>query len=302
MRYRIGVDIGGMSVKLGAVDEDFNVVEKRKIPTVGRSSDDIINDIIAECKSLAEAHPVDAVGIGSAGRIDAPGGRVIRAGNLPFADEPIAAKISAATGFETRLDNDGNCAIIGEHASGACKGMDDAIIITIGTGIGGAMLLNGRVYRGHNGYAGELGHFIIDMNGRKCECGLHGCFEHYASARALIEMTRERVANHPSSILALLSKNGIDGRTAFDAKRQGCPVAEDLLSEYGRILAMGINSLTKIFQPELTVLSGGIANEGTALLDLILPWQIPDANVLTTYLAGDGGLIGAALLGTEYSL
>ncbi|MBE6692031.1 MAG: ROK family protein [Ruminococcaceae bacterium] len=302
MEYRIGVDIGGTSVKLAVVDSDFKVINKLRFPTGEEAtSQGIIDGIIENCRTLMEDYPITAVGIGSAGRVDQKAGTVVVAGNLPFRNEPVVEKVSTALGVPVFIDNDGYTALIGEIAAGVCKGCQDALIITIGTGIGGAILLEGRLIRGRENRAGELGHFIVKMDGIQCECGLKGCFERYASATGLIEQTEEAVKNNPESILALEAKNGINGKTPFDAKEKGCPVATELLSEYGRIFAAGLNSLIHIFQPEVIALSGGVSNQGDNLLDLIKPHLLPNANVKVTTLQSNGGIIGAALLGTEYA-
>ncbi len=302
MNYRIGVDIGGTSVKLAVVDENYKVFDKMRIPT-GKNitADYLINEIIESCRVLMAKYNVVSVGIGSAGQIDPVNGVVIRAGNLPFRNEPVAVKISDSLGIPAFIDNDGTCALIGEKTAGACKGFDDAVIITIGTGIGGAIMMNDRMIRGHNFRAGELGHFVIDRNGEECDCGLHGCFEQYASASALIRQTRAAAEQNPESVLAKLCENGIDGKTAFDAKEQGCPVATAVLDEYGHIIADGINSLVYIFQPQMIVLSGGIANQGESLLNLFRHRLLTDIKVATTSLDGNGGIIGAALLGTDHA-
>jgi len=303
MKYRIGVDIGGTSVKLAAVDGNYNVIDKSRFPTgEGCTSDSIVQSIIEHCRPLIEKYEIEAIGIGSAGRIDSVNGIVITAGNLPFRNEPVVEKVQSALGLPTFIDNDGTCALIGEKTAGACKGYNDSVIITIGTGIGGAILIGDRVVRGHNNRAGELGHFVIDRNGIKCECGLHGCFEQYASASALIDTTIAASAAYPNSILSKLCKeNGIGGKTVFDAKELGCPIAIALLDEYGRILADGLNSLIHIFQPEIIAISGGVSRQGEALLDLIRPHLFPECKVVTSSLLGDGGIIGASLLGTEHA-
>ena len=302
MKYRIGVDIGGMSVKIGVVDQEFNLVEKSRFPTgEGCTSDYIIKEIIDVCRAFAEKYPIESVGIGSPGRVDADNGIVIVAGNLPFRNEPIARKVSQALSLPVFIENDGSCALIGEKAAGACKGCHDAVIITIGTGIGGAIVINDRIVRGAKLGAGELGHFVIDRNGEPCPCGLNGCFEQYASATALIEQTENAVRENPESILASVSREGITGKTVFDAADNGCEIAKSILSEYGHILSDGINSLVHIFQPQMVVISGGIANQGKTLMDLITPHLLHDSVVATTTLNGEGGIIGASLLGTPYS-
>ncbi|HIZ16802.1 MAG TPA: ROK family protein [Firmicutes bacterium] len=303
MNYRIGVDIGGTSIKIGVVDDNFKICEKAAIPTLTEhGSDAIVFDIIDTCKRLAANYPIVGIGIGSAGAIDPVNGMILGAGNLPFKNEPIAARVSKSLGgLPVIIDNDANCALIGEHAAGVCRDFDDVIMLTIGTGIGGAIMIGGKIYRGNNFRAGELGHFTIDIHGEKCECGLYGCYEHYASAKALVKMTLRAAKAAPDSLLANYSKSGLDGKTAFTAAAAGCPIAREVLSEYGRMLSVGINSILKVFRPDIIVLSGSIAREGKTLLDYISPWLLPDAVVKTTLLDGDGGLIGASLLAKPYN-
>lgn len=296
--YRIGVDIGGTSVKLGVVDMDgCRIVEDMKIPTGdGADSDGIIEGIIAACREFGGRYEVASVGIGSAGRVNPSTGYVIRADHLPFKDEPVAGRIEAALGLPVCIDNDANCALIGEHAAGACRDADDALILTIGTGVGGAIMIGGKIYRGHNYRAAEFGHFVVDMFGKTCCCGLAGCFEEYASATALIELTKKYLELFPASVLSVEAEAGLDGSTVFRAVRRGCQSARAILRRYGRTLAVGINSLVNIFQPEVIVLSGGVAVQGDYLLHFVRPHLLPEAVVRTTMLEGRGGLIGAALL------
>lgn len=302
MNYRIGVDIGGTSAKLAVVDSDFNVTDKHGFPT-GKdcTPEDIINGIIANSRTLMAKYKIDAVGIGSPGTVDPERGIVVVAGNLPFRNEPVVEKVAKALGVPTFIENDGSCALIGETAAGASRGCHDAVIITIGTGIGGAIMINDRVVRGFKGGAGELGHFVIDRNGEDCPCGLKGCFEQYASASALVRQTAGMARANPTSILANCAMNGVNGKTVFDAVEKKCPVAKFVLEEYGRILSDGINSLVHIFQPEMFVISGGIAVQGENLLKYIRPNLIHDVAIATSELGGNGGIIGAAILGTEYA-
>ena len=303
MLYRLGIDIGGTGAKLGVVDEEFNIVERATVPTAGETADGIINAIIVCAKGLMAKYPVTEAGIGSAGRVVRETGVVQRAGHLPFSNEPVAGRISEGIGLKAAIDNDANCALIGEKAAGACKGKRDAIILTIGTGIGGAVMINGRIYRGFNNRAGELGHFSMDLNGEVCECGLRGCFELQASATALTALTAEYIEKEPESLLAKIAKEqGIDGKTSFAALASGCPTAKKLLCEYGRRLAMGIDSLAYIFQPEVIVLSGGVSKAGQPLLDLLPQWRVSENPVVISRLHGDAGIIGASLAGSDYTL
>ena len=227
---RLGIDIGGTTVKFGIVDDTFRILEEAAIPTgAERPTEAVVEDIIEAARPLIEKYSPVTVGIGSPGSIDSAAGVVLRAGNLPFRNVPLASSLEEALGLPTYLENDANCALIAEVAAGVCRGCRDALILTIGTGIGGAILIDGRIYHGHNNLAGELGHFVIQHGGRQCACGMKGCFEQYASATALVRQTEEAIAENPGSILARLGAVGVDGRTVFAAVAQNCPVAEKVL-------------------------------------------------------------------------
>lgn len=294
---RLGIDIGGTSVKFGIVDENYNILEQISIPTLAkRSTEALVADIIEAAKPLIRAYNPVSIGIGSPGSIIPQEGLVIRAGNLPFRNVPLARLVEDGLGLPTYLENDANCALIAEVAAGVCRGCQDALIITIGTGIGGSILIGGKIYYGHNFLAGELGHFIIQHNGRPCACGMRGCFEQYASASALVRQTAEAIAANPGSILAQLGSGGVDGRTVFSALEQNCPVAEQVIRDYASYLAAGLNSLTYIFQPQKIALTGGVAGAGDALMSRLQPLLIPRANVSLSTLKGNSGILGAAML------
>lgn len=294
---RLGIDIGGTSVKFGIVDENYNILEQISIPTLAkRSTEALVADIIEATKPLIRAYNPVSIGIGSPGSIIPQEGLVIRAGNLPFRNVPLARLVEDGLGLPTYLENDANCALIAEVAAGVCRGCQDALIITIGTGIGGSILIGGKIYYGHNFLAGELGHFIIQHNGRPCACGMRGCFEQYASASALVRQTAEAIAANPGSILAQLGSGGVDGRTVFSALEQNCPVAEQVIRDYASYLAAGLNSLTYIFQPQKIALTGGVAGAGDALMSRLQPLLIPRANVSLSTLKGNSGILGAAML------
>ncbi|MBQ9415055.1 MAG: ROK family protein [Clostridia bacterium] len=301
MNYRIGIDIGGTSAKLGVVDEAFHIVERAKVKTGKEfTADDILEAIAAAARPLCEQYGIETVGVGSPGRVNPDTGVVERSGNLPFSHTPVAPKLSALLGRPVFLDNDAKCAMRGEQAAGACKGMQNALLLTIGTGLGGAILIDGKIYRGVDNLAGELGHFVMDMNDHHYRSGdLYGCFEGFASASALVWMARPAIEAHPDSVLAKMSREGLEGRTLFDAMAAGCPVAKDVLTEYGRRFALGVDSLSYIFRPQVIVLSGGLSKAGQTLLDLIAPHRVTDTPLALTTLFGDGGLIGASLLGIE---
>lgn len=295
---RLGIDIGGTAVKLGVVGDDNRVAEQRVIPTAAeRPVSAILDDIIAAAKPLCDRYHPRAVGIGSPGRVDPVRGLVLRAGHLPFDNTPVPAIIGEVLCLPTRIENDANCAMIAEHTIGACADSRDALMVTIGTGIGGAIILDNKLHRGHNFRAGELGHFILDHNGPACPCGLHGCYEQFASATALCAQADKAVAATPDSRLAALAaQHGMNGKVIFDADQDGCPVAHDVLVQYGKYVAMGLNSFVKIFMPECIVLAGGITKAGDRLLHFITPHLLPEADIRLSSLGGDAGVLGAAFL------
>lgn len=294
---RLGIDIGGTSVKFGIVDENFSILDQTSIPTLAnRPSEALIADIVAAAKPLIAAYQPATVGIGSPGSIDPNAGVVLRAGNLPFRNVPLAALLEEALELPVYLENDANCALIAEVTAGVCQGCRDALILTIGTGIGGAILIDGKIYYGHNLLAGELGHFVIHHGGRPCACGMKGCFEQYASATALVRSAEEAIREAPESILAKMASSGIEGRTVFAALEQGCPVAEKVFTEYVSYFADGLNSLNFIFQPQKIVLAGGIAKAGDILLERLQPLLRPNVQAALSSLKGQSGILGAALL------
>lgn len=300
MSYFLGIDIGGTKVKLGVVDSEKRITvydtSVRTRVTAGETA--VVEDIIAAAKKIMEEYPIERVGIGSAGRIDRENGIVITAGNLPFRNLPLAKLVSDALGVPAMLDNDGNCAVIGEYLAGVARGKKDVVMITVGTGIGGGVICNGKLLVGKNGRAGELGHTVINIyDPTPCACGLHGCFEQYCSTKALTADTAEAVVMNPLSITAAVAeeRDGVDGQTAFIAAERGCPVAQHLLDKYFENFSLALNSLVKIFMPEIVIIAGGITNEGEGFLSRLRPHLLPEAEVVISPLKGDCGLFGAAL-------
>ena len=294
---RLGIDIGGTTVKLGIVNDTFEILKEQSIPTgADRSTEAVVADIIAAARPLIAKYAPVTLGVGSPGSIDPNAGVVLRAGNLPFRNVPLAALLEEALGLPVSLENDANCALIAEVTAGVCRGCKDALMITIGTGIGGSILIDGKIYYGHNLLAGELGHFVIHHGGRQCACGMKGCFEQYASATALVRATETAIKEHPGSLLAEAGAGGVDGKTVFTALKQGCPVADGVLSEYLSYLADGLNSLTFIFQPQKIALAGGVANAGDILTERLQPLLGPRTNVALSALKGQSGILGAAML------
>ena len=292
----LGIDIGGTNVKFGVVADDFTLLKTCSIPTrVQRPAEDIISDIIATAKALHTAYPFDRIGVGTPGDVDSKCGVCRIASNLPFKETPIAGMIAEATGLPTTLANDATAALYGELYAGIGKDYQHVVMITLGTGVGGGIALYGKPYVGALGYAGEIGHMVIEHNGLPCPCGLKGCYEQYASVTALLRQAREAIAQHPDSLLASLAGDSVSGQDVFHAKAQGCPVAAAVLDQYAEYIAVGINCLENILQPDIFVIGGAISSQGDNLLDLVRAKLHKPSKVFASALQNDAGIIGAAV-------
>lgn len=297
---RLGVDLGGTAIKSGLVDQDGQVWFPETSPTDTVGGADAVLDALTDAcqRQLARAH-VSAVGIGMPGTVDTERGVLVRASNLPLSHFPLTQVLSQRLNLPVYLENDANCALYGEIFAGAGRDADNFLMVTVGTGIGGGIRLGGKIYRGMEGRAGEFGHMIVAMDGRPCRCGRTGCWEQYASATALCRMTREAAQTQPDSLLARQIREAggaVDGRTAFDAARAGCPVAEAVLDTFAKHLSVGLNNLTAVFRPEQIILAGGIFREGEFLLSRVRERCTDPQLVAVSALNGQAGLIGASLL------
>ncbi len=318
--YRIGIDLGGTNIAAGIVNEKFEIVAKDSVPTLaGRPGEEIAADIVALCKKLCATYgiaeeQVDSVGIASPGIVDDESGKIIYANNLSFRNFPILPLMREQLNIkEFHIENDANAAAWGEAVAGAAKGSKSSVMITLGTGVGGGIVDNGKIFKGFNSAAGELGHIVIEVDGRPCSCGRRGCWEAYSSATGLIRMTTEKIeeckqAGRHTVMAEIASEKGkINGRTAFDGMRKGDEAATEVVHTYVHYLASGIASMINIFQPEVLSIGGGISNEGQFLLDLVVPLvrkeqyggggaiALTDIRIAT--LRNDAGIIGAAVLG-----
>ena len=291
----LGIDIGGTNIKFGIIDDNYCVLERRSIPTrTEASAAAIIADIIEVCLDLKKAFPYQKIGIGTPGAVDSQHGICIKAANLPFRNTPIVQTIEEATGIKSTLANDANCAVTGELYAGVGQQYKNFIMVTLGTGVGGGIVIDGKVYQGFRSGAGEIGHMIIDYAGLPCPCGQNGCWEQYASVNALIRQTKHAAVDAPNSLLASMCAESVTGRTVFEAIEKGCDVAKQVLDTYTNYILTGISSLDYIFQPEAVVLCGAVTNQGPALLDPILRKQITPSKIFISNLKNDAGIIGAA--------
>lgn len=307
---RIGIDLGGMSMKAGLVDEKLEIIYKETAPTdVDSGAEGIMYDMIALIHSVMEKHPdcqVDGIGIGVPGYVDKQQ-MVKNCNNIPLENVDLRGKISAEFGIPVSVDNDANVAALGEVLAGAAKEYQDAVMITIGTGVGCGIVLNNQVYRGCNGAAGEIGHKVIVADGIPCNCGRRGCYEKYASATALIEATREAMQEHPESAMWKICDGSLDnanGKTAFDAWRENDAVGTAVLQKFISYLVVGIVDIVNLLQPEAIIIGGGISKEGDTLLKMIQPQLKKEryskegiqTEILIAKLGNDAGIIGASQL------
>ena len=316
--YRIGIDLGGTNIAAGIVDKDLNLLYTASVPTGADRDGALIMDDMADlCRKLCADHDIalseiESIGIASPGIANHDTGVVEYANNLPFRKFPIAQMLRDRLGIERiRLENDANAAAWGEAVAGAAKGTTNSIMITLGTGVGGGIIIDNKVYSGFNYAGAELGHIVIEVNGAPCSCGRKGCWEAYSSATGLIRMTKEEIeecekAGRPTLMKKMAEEKGkISGRTAFDAKRAGDEAAAEVVDKYVLYLAEGLSNIVNIFQPEVVSLGGGVSNEGDYLLDLLMPRireRVYGGNIVlatkicVAKLGNNAGIIGAAML------
>ena len=313
--YRIGIDLGGTNIAVGLVDAEGRIIAKRSDPTnAKRSERDVLDSIAQTVISLVEESgcamdDIDSVGIGTPGSVDPVNGIVHASCNLPFDNTPLALRLRERLNRPIFVENDANCAALAEAKVGSAKGMKHVAMITLGTGVGGAIVIDGMLYGGFNNFGGEFGHMIVEVGGELCPCGQKGCLEAYASATALARDAQRAAENNPDSLLRVCAeKEGkYSGRTAFDAARLGDREGQRVVDRYIYYLAIGIVNAVHILQPNAIVLGGGVAHEGNNLLiplkklvnDIAYGDQVPEEKrtvLLCANLGNDAGIIGAALL------
>ena len=313
MNY-LGIDLGGTNIVAAVVNEKYEIISEAKNPTLcPRPWKEILDDVAKtalEAAKMANLEMSDFpfVGIGSPGVISVETGTVIVAVNLGFNNVPLTKYLSEKLGVPVILENDANAAAYGEFKAGIAKNTKNFIALTIGTGIGSGVVLDGKIYRGSNGIAGELGHSVIKLGGRPCSCGRRGCIDVYASATGLITTTKEAMEKDKESIMWQLSEGDIkkvDGITAFKAARQNDKTALEVVNSYIEVLAASITNIINTFQPDMITIAGGISREGDFLLNPVKslvekeslknPAQ-PEPKIAIAQLQDKAGVIGAALL------
>ena len=318
--YRIGIDLGGTNIAAAIVNNEFEIVKKMSVPTgADRDASLIMDDMAALCKKVcAEAgidfSEIEAIGIASPGVVNHTDGVVEYSCNLPFRRFRICVELGKRLGMTNiHVENDANAAAWGEAVAGAARGTKSSVMITLGTGVGGGIIIDGKVFSGSNYAGAELGHIVIEVDGRQCGCGRRGCWEAYSSATGLINMTKEKIeeckANgRATAMTAYVEKHGkVSGRTAFDCMRAGDTAAKEVVDTYIKYLASGLASMINIFQPEVLSIGGGISGEGQFLIDLVFPcvdkeryggdFIDHETQIRIAELGNDAGIVGAAFLG-----
>lgn len=306
----IGVDVGGTKVAAGVVDEAGAILARSRRSTPPSAHPTDVEDVIASCvEELCVGREVEAVGIGAAGFVDADRARVLTSPNLPsWRDEPLRDAVQARVGLPVVVENDANAAAWAEHRFGAGFGEPDLVVVTVGTGIGGGIVLGGRLYRGRFGIGAEFGHLQVVRGGRRCGCGQRGCWEQYCSGRALLREAREiaEVRREYGARLLELGggrPEGIEAREVSRAAQEGDPAAVECFEVVGSWLGQGLADLAAVLDPGAFVVGGGVGEVGELLLSparrvfeerLTGTGQRPRAEVRAAVLGNDAGLVGAA--------
>jgi len=310
---RIGVDVGGTGIQIGIVDDQNRIIRENSIPTrtdlpfeeqVRRIADSITATVEAEGMTVSD---IVSVGIGIPGIASRKTGEVIKCPNMGWHHVPFREIFNRYLDKPVFIDNDANVAALAESVAGISAGTSSSVFITIGTGIGSGIIIDGKIWSGAHHIGAELGHVIFDLNGVPCSCGNRGCLERYCSATALIRMAREAVAEAPDSLILTSVGNDssrIEAKTVFDAARAGDPLALSVYHHYISCLAQAIASVINLLDPEVIVLGGGVSKAGSFLLDAVkreYPQYVifndqPMPDVKLAVLGPEAGIIGAAML------
>lgn len=314
--YRLGIDLGGTNIVAGVVDENYNIVAKVSCKTaVPRPESEICDSMATVAKKAVDKakitfDDIESIGIGVPGAVNPKTGVIEYSANLYFHNWEVVKMMEERLNKKITIENDANAAALGEYLAGSAKGAKNAVAITLGTGVGGGIIINGKIYSGSNFAGAELGHMVIVKGGKECACGRNGCWETYASATGLINLTKEKILTEKPEFSYMLKKcdgdiTNVSGRTAFDAMRDGDPLARQVVDEYISYLATGIVNIINIFQPDVLCIGGGISNEGDNLLvplrgiveyERYTKHNDKQTVICKCALGNDAGIIGAAYL------
>ena len=307
--YRIGIDLGGTNIAVGVVNENYEIVAHHSVPTgASRPAEDVIRDMgdaveAVLVKAGVSIDQCESMGIGSPGTCDSEQGVVARAYNLGWFDVPVCAMLHERFGIPVRLSNDANFAALAETVAGAAIGCENMVLITLGTGVGGGIIIDGKIYAGMRSAGAELGHTLLVLDGEPCTCGRKGCWETYASATALIRQAKKAAAEHPESLLAQAEE--ITGLAVFQAADKGDAVAQAVIDQYCVYVAAGFTDLVNSLAPEMILLGGGISRQGERILAPMREYVMNNCFgqkdgaipvIKAAALGNEAGIIGAAAL------
>lgn len=312
--YRVGIDLGGTNIVAGVVNDSYEILASAKCKTrLPRPAEEILLDMARMAKEAVQKaaltmDDIEYVGVGCPGTCNADTGIVEYANNLQFEKLPMRDMLGGMLSKTVYIENDANAAALGEALAGAARGAQSCVCITLGTGVGGGIIIDGKIYDGFNFAGAELGHTVIMVDGELCTCGRRGCWESYASATALIHQTRQAMINHPESAMWKIAEDldQVDGRTSFDGMRAGDAVASEVVKTYVKYIAVGLVNVINIFQPEVLCIGGGICKEGDTLLvplqkqielERYSKYSSHQTRLCVATLGNDAGVIGAACLG-----
>lgn len=307
--YRIGVDLGGTNIAVGIVDEEYHIVAQCSVPTGAfRPYEQTVADMIRAIETaLDKAHvqisQCQSIGVGSPGTCDSDRGVVVRAYNLGWNEVPLCRMLSDHFGIPARLSNDANCAALAEVVAGAAAGCQNLVLITLGTGVGGGIIIGGKIYAGMRSAGAEVGHTVLILDGEPCTCGRRGCWEAYASVTALIRQARQAAEEDPRSALNRLEE--LNGYTICCAADGGDAAAQRVVSRWCEYVAAGMTDIVNTLAPEMILVGGGISRQGEKILGPIREYvadhcfgqhegAIPV--IKEAALGNEAGIIGAAAL------
>lgn len=315
MKYYVGIDLGGTNIAAGVVDENCRIVVKHSVKTrAGRPFEEIVADLAGAAYRAVELagltmDSVESIGLGTPSCINPKTRLLVNANNLDWRNVPLPAELQKHFDLPVFIRNDADCAALGEVLAGAAKDYEDALMVTLGTGVGGGVIMGKEIFNGCDHMGAEIGHTKLVFGGVQCTCGQYGCLESYASATALIRQTRQAMEEHPESLLweqCGRDPGSVDARTAFDAARRGDHTALQVVDRYIAYLAAGLSTLIVIFRPQVILIGGGISNEGSYLLEPLnrkiytstyAAEQVGVPPAVAATLGNDAGIIGAAMLG-----
>ena len=319
-KYTVGIDLGGTNIVAGVVDKDYNIIARAECKTaIPRPESEVCDSMAAIVKEAVKKaklkmDDISHIGIGVPGAVNPETKIVETSPNLLFHNWEVSKMMEERLNKPVRIENDANAAAWGEFLAGSAKGCKNAVAITLGTGVGGGIIIDGKLYSGSNFAGAELGHMVIVKDGKECGCGRKGCWESYASATALINMTKEAIKNEKAEFSYMLKAvegdlNNVTGKTPFDAMLAGDATGKAVVEEYIGYLATGIVNVINIFQPDILCIGGGVCNEGDPLLlplkelvakEIYTKNSAKNTEIVIAKLGNDAGIIGAAFLGLSH--